>query len=345
MSAFDETRVVSNDPPKAELSLFKEGAEILKGLLSRSKSAAWKSHYSRFKNDPYYMLRYYAINLALLTIGIVLLDFFTGSLTAMNHRMLWLVGLVLFVLPNYSLIFLSGIYYFVLYLTTGGVVLTFSNVALIPAGVLTGTISAAIMHNAAHDNFQSALLNRILGEVCGLFQLSGYVGWTVSHHIHHAAPDNPQKDAHAPGDMRFGEYVNAMGMLMKRSMTETYFKAFGYGRHIKVTWASISATLPLVRYARVLFTLALVGPTGFVFFYVPFKIANTMIYGDFNYRTHRPNGRGGYEVLNLNHNIWFKLLNAISIGSYYHKNHHRCPKAFNPRHVIDDGRPFVTYHR
>jgi len=145
--------------------------------------------------------------------------------------------------------------------------------------------------------------------------------------------------------MTFGQYVNAMGYLMKQSMTDSYFKAFGVSRHTEATWSLVTLFLPATRYCRILFVFALLGPFCFVFFYVPFKIANTMIYGDFNYRTHRPHRDGGYEVLNLDHNIWYKMLNAISIGSYYHKNHHRNPKVFNPREVNDDGRPFITFNR
>jgi fatty-acid desaturase len=345
MSVLDGKMVKSSGRNEAISANVEGRGSMPLALLSRRKASGRKSHYARFKSDPYYMLRYYAVSLLTLASAIILLEVFFGTLAALDHKVLWLGGLVLFVLPNFSLIFLSGLYYYGLYFYAGGSLLSAPGLALIPAGVLTGTMSAAIMHNAAHDNFRSTLLNRVLGELCGLFQLSGFVGWTISHHIHHAAPDNPHKDAHAPGDMQFGEYVNAMGSLMKESMTETYFNAFGDLSYSKTIWAIISSTLPLVRYARVLLTLALFGPTMFVFFYVPFKISNTMIYGDFNYRTHRPTGQGGYEVLNLDHNIWFKFLNAISIGSYYHKNHHRNPKVFNPRYADDDGRPFVTYHR
>jgi len=326
-------------------SLLSELPAVFRGASATVNSSAWVNPYARFKKDPYYFLRYYLANIAALLVLSMLAEAATGHLGILHYEPLWLLGLVMFVLPSFSLIFLSGLYYLALCMLVQSDVFTSAAAALVPVGILTGTISAAVMHNAAHSNFRSRTVNRLCGEGCGLLQLTGFAGWSVSHFIHHAAPDNPEKDAHAPGDMKFGEYVNAMGHMMKKTVTESYFKSFGSTRHSKATWALVSALLPLVRYLRILFILAALGPGGFVFFYVPFKIANTMIYGDFNYRTHRPNSSGGYEVLNLDHNIWFKLLNAISIGSYYHKNHHRNPNVFNPSNIVDDGRPFITFSR
>ena len=90
--------------------------------------------------------------------------------------------------------------------------------------------------------------------------------------------------------------------------------------------------------------MLVLGPVGFVFFYVPFKAVNALIYADFNYRTHRPAGAGSYEVVNLNHNLWYKLLNAISFGSYFHKNQHLQPLVFDPRNIKRRGAArLVTY--
>lgn len=336
-----------NDPAERVRldDLLREVPAVLRGCFARVGRKRWTNDYLRFRKDPYFFLRYYSINLIVLAGAAISGGLMLGHISSLNYVILWLAGLILFVLPSYSLIFLSGLYYFVLCLLVQQDVFTLTNAALIPAGLVAGTVSAAVMHNAAHENFRSRWLNRLWGELCGLFQLSGFAGWTVSHFMHHAAPDNPDKDAHAPGDMTFSQYVNAMGHMMKRSITEGYFKAFGVGKHSTATWGLVTCLLPLVRYVRILFILTLFGPAAFVFLYVPFKIANTMIYGDFNYRTHRPHPDGGFEVLNLNHNVWFKMLNAISIGSYYHKNHHRNPKVFNPGDVVDDGRPFITFSR
>ena len=318
---------------------------VIQGAFQQHAPRTATGAYARFRQDPYYFLRYYVATIGLLGGGIVLNEALFGRLGSLPYPALWLLGLVLFVLPSFSLIFLSGLYFLLLAWIVPPAIVTPASLALIPVGLLAGTVSAALMHNAAHGNFGRTWKNRLWGEVCGLFQLTGFAGWCVSHFIHHAAPDNPDKDAHAPGDISFRDYMSGMGQLMKENLTRNYFEIFGDTSHTRVTWSLVTWLLPLVRYSRILFILSLLGPTAFVLIYVPFKIANTMIYGDFNYRTHRPTANGSYEILNLNHNVWYKLLNAISFGSYFHKNHHRNPSIFNPRIMGHDERPFVTYRR
>lgn len=326
-------------------STFNELSAVLKGTFAKPTRKVGTTPYQRFRKDPYYLLKYYFTNIALLGTGIGLSQAAFGTMGDLRWSALWVVGLILFVLPSFSLIFLSGLYYLALIAIVQPQDLSWASLALVPVGVLGGTVSAALMHNAAHGNFRPEWSNRIWGEACGLFQLTGFAGWTISHFIHHAAPDNPERDAHPPGEMTFSAYVNAMGHMMKKNLTGKYFEIHGDTQHSRATWSMVDALVPLVRFLRVAFVLFLLGPTLFVMLYVPFKTANTLIYGDFNYRTHRPTGDGGYEVLNLNHTIWYKLLNAISFGSYFHKNHHRKANVFNPRYAGNDDLPLITYHR
>lgn len=320
-------------------------AVVLKGTLSRWDAKGGKSPYHRFRKDPYYLLRYYIATILVLGVASVVTEISNNRFGTLPMPAAWMIGLILFVLPSFSLIFTSGLYYVILFAVFQPTAISIPSLALVPAGILAGTVSAAMMHNAAHGNFRYDWQNRFWGELCGLFQLTGFVGWCISHFIHHAAPDNPNKDAHPPGDMTFRGYVNAMGQMMKASLTERYFEAFGSTPGASVAWSMINALLPLVRYFRVAFIFLLLGPSVFVLLYVPFKMTNTLIYADFNYRTHRPTGDGGFEILNLNHNLWYKLLNAISFGSYFHKNHHRKANVFNPRFAGDDDVPLVTFHR
>ncbi|MBB5712911.1 fatty acid desaturase [Sphingomonas xinjiangensis] len=332
-------------PAAGKLAAFIEAVAVFKGFIKPYTPAASSNAHMRFRKDRYYLLRYYAWNMLLLFIGGLATHLLFANYYQMHFWPLWVVGLVLFVLPSFSLIFLSGAYYLALICVAQPHSFSLTSLGLVPLGILAGTISAALMHNAAHGNFRGVWLNRFWGEICGLFQLTGFAGWCISHFIHHAAPDHPEKDAHAPGDMSFRAYVNAMGPLMKTSLTLKYFEFHKENAHSRVTWALVGMLLPLVRFMRVLFVLLLLGPTAFVALYVPFKMANTLIYADFNYRTHRPTGNGGYEVLNLNHNLWYKLLNFVSFGSYFHKNHHRKANVFNPRYAGNDDKPLVTYHR
>jgi len=278
--------------------------------------------YTRFRQDPYFILNYYLANLALLIAGTALLALAFDRVQAFRWPLLWFIGLLLFVLPSFNLIFLSGIAYLALAAMMQPALFTPTALALVPAGMLAGTISAALMHNAAHGNFRPRWSNRPWGELCGLFQLTGLAGWTVSHVLHHASPDDPERDAHPPGTMSFRAYANAMGVQMKDNLTAKFFELHGRTPENAAIWRTVVALAPVTRYLRIAFILLLLGPSWFLWFYVPFKIVNALIYIDFNYRTHRPTGDGGVEVLNLDHTPWYKLLNAVSFGSYYHKNHH-----------------------
>lgn len=300
--------------------------------------------YKKFYKDQYFLLKYYLQNLIFLLVASVAIAGVFGRLHDFRFSGLWLLGLVLFVLPNFLLIFVSGLYFAALIFVVQPESVSLGTLLLVPLGILVGTVSAALMHNAAHDNFRPKWSNRLWGELCGLFQLTSFAGWSISHTIHHGAPDHPEKDAHPPGDLSFFKYANAMGLQMKDNLTNKYFAIFGRDQTTETIWRNIIRLAPVLRYLRVLLALLLCGPVGFVFLYVPFKIANALIYVDFNYRTHRPTADGGYEVLNLDHTVWFKLLNAISFGSYFHRNHHRRPHVFNPRYASIQGDPnLVTY--
>lgn len=300
--------------------------------------------FMKFLRDPYFLLKYYLANFVVLSMVCVFIHLFTSRPQEFNFSALWISGLILFALPNFSLIFWSGLYFVVLFLLSQPSDLSVWVILLMSLGIAFGLLSAALMHNAAHGNFRPKWSNRAWGELCGLLQLTGFAGWTISHAIHHGNPDDPEKDAHPPGTMTFRQFVNEMGVMMKNNITRKYFDAVGCTPKTKRIWATVTYFLLINRLLRVYTVMLIFGPLWFVFFYVPFKITNALIYADFNYRTHRPNSNGDYEALNLNHNLWFKGLNLLTFGSYFHKNHHRNPSIFNPKNVrIETDAPLVTF--
>lgn len=286
-----------------------------------------------FITDSQYLLKYALKNITLLVLSCLILFSWASTIDSFNLLWLWLTGLVLFVLPYFWLIFLSGLFYISLYIYTNSQSVSAIHFLWIPVGVLLGTMSAAIMHNAAHDNLRPKWANNLIGELCGLFQVTGFAGWRIAHMIHHSHPDIPGKDPHPPMNLTYSQYANSMGVMMKDALTKKYFNVMGVSSKTSLIWTAVLMLSPLIRFLRVLVVLLLLGPTLFVFLYVPFKIANALIYIDFNYRTHRPLADGGFEIVNLNHHWWFKFLNEISFGSYFHLNHHRHPLIFNPKHL------------
>lgn len=287
-----------------------------------------------FITDSLFMLKYAIKNFTLLAISCVMLIFLTSTINSYHLLWLWIAGLVLFVLPYFGFIFLSGVFYGSIYLYTYSQSLSMNLFLWIPVGALLGTLSASIMHNAAHGNLRPKVFNNLVGELCGLFQVTGFAGWAIAHMLHHSHPDNPEKDPHPPMNLTYSQYANAMGFMMKNALTKKYFEVMGVSPKTNLIWSTVLMLSPMIRFLRVLLILLLLGPTLFVFLYVPFKIANALIYIDFNYRTHRPVSNVGFEIINLNNNWWFKFLNVISFGSYFHLNHHRYPLVFNPKYVI-----------
>ncbi len=290
--------------------------------------------FKKFIRDPYFLLKYALANLVILGVACLIVQWQFNQVQKFQLIWFWIVGLILFVLPHFILIFFSGVYFVWLFMYAQNTSITFLEISLIPFGILCGTFSAALMHNSAHQSIYPKWSNRLIGEICGLFQVTGFAGWYIAHMLHHSNPDHPEKDPHHPGKLSFVQFANAMGFMMKEALTKKYFELMGKTKATEIAWSAIVFLSPITRYARVLFLMLILGPTFFIFFYVPFKIANALIYIDFNYRTHRPNKEGVFEVLNLNHNFWYKLLNLISFGSYFHKNHHKNPSLFNPKHNV-----------
>jgi len=80
-----------------------------------------------------------------------------------------------------------------------------------------------------------------------------------------------------------------------------------------------------------------------LFDYIPSYLSMTLFFAHFNYYTHRPRGKDSVEILNLNYNPFYKFLNFLSFGAYFHKNHHRKPSLFNPAGIGEDSIPLISY--
>lgn len=302
------------------------------------------SIYQRFLRDPDFLPKYYAASLAVLLASCGLLVAL-GRLAAFEMPALWLASLVLLVLPNFLLMFVAFGGALALLLVTQPALPSPWVLLLVPAGIVCGTMAAAVAHNAAHGTCRPRALNNLWGEFAGLLQLTGFRAWAVTHILHHASPDHPERDAHPPGHLGFLAYVNGMNVQAKANYMQKHFEVFGKTPQAERRFALLLPLLPLLRYLRALLLMLVLGPVGFALFYLPLYIADTTMFMDVNHRTHRPTADGGFEVLNLNHNAWFRLLNAISFGSYFHKNHHRNPHVFDPRKLRQTtDAPYVTWH-
>lgn len=204
---------------------------------------------------------------------------------------------------------------------------------LIPLGIVAGGMSAIFIHNAAHGCFGPKWLNRLIGEIAGTQQLYGFLGWKTAHILHHIYPDDPRKDPHAPMDLTFRQYAVTMPFRLTSKVTQYYFVIWGEGRKYKIIWKLNSFCGFWGLWSRLIFWYLILGHSGFLFFFIPSYIFNNFIFPHLNYYTHRPykNEQEKFEILNLNHNLYYKVANAIFFGIYYHKNHHLDSSFFNPK--------------
>ena len=288
--------------------------------------------YKLYKKDRYFFLKYNLVSILVLAFATLLLYLNWSSLREADNG--WLLFLVILplCLPNLWIITVSGLMVAAVAMTQGIFDAGLREFVLLPLlGAIIGLQSAWLMHNAAHESIKPAWLNRVVGELSGMQQLAGFPVWAVFHIIHHQYPDDPLKDPHPPATLTFREYFRQMGKSTGRVVNSVYFELWGDTAETRRLWRITFYSFFVARYMRAAFLLVLLGPAIFVLCLIVSKIVNYAWYIHFNFYTHQPNANGDMEVLNLNHNLYYKLMNATMAGIYYHRNHHRKASLFDPR--------------
>jgi stearoyl-CoA desaturase (delta-9 desaturase) len=57
------------------------------------------------------------------------------------------------------------------------------------------------------------------------------------------------------------------------------------------------------------------------------------VFAHVNYVTHGHDEQGRSIVRNRNSNLYYRLINAFCDGIYFHEDHHRFPRRYDPRLV------------
>lgn len=205
------------------------------------------------------------------------------------------------------------------------------HLALIPLGVYLGGMSAVFIHNATHGSFQPAWLNWWAGQLAGLHQLWGFMGWKLIHLIHHQYSDDHDMDPHPPKGRSFWQFTRVMFLHSSAKVSERYREHWGNSRRTYWLHKGVLVTFLGMTVCNLAFWFLLLGPSMFLCFYVPSYIVNHLLFADINYTAHPANEEGVTAAANLNHNLYFKLANFFWCGIYFHGNHHRKPLLFNPR--------------
>ncbi|MBL7557522.1 MAG: fatty acid desaturase [Bdellovibrionaceae bacterium] len=204
----------------------------------------------------------------------------------------------------------------------------------IPLAIIATFPLTAFLHNAAHSSFRPKWLNRPIGEIVGVMQLSGFAQWKIVHVIHHMHSDDPQLDPHPPLNKSYWEFTRGMRDAAIGAYVKFFFKTHGQNPQSLAAIKQFGQSAKLDQSARVLFWLLLLGPQLFTFLFLSNIVFKMFHYAWFNYSTHRPIS-GGTEIQNLNARF-YRFVNTIAFGLYYHKNHHLVPTLFDPRTLQKD---------
>ena len=208
------------------------------------------------------------------------------------------------------------------------------NLALIPLGIYIGGVSAVFIHNATHNSFPNKWLNETCGYLSGLHQLWGFMGWKLIHLVHHQYSDNLAMDPHPPGDLTFWQFARQMFIHSSRKISERYREHWGENPLTLKLQKTVNIMFPIVAFANLVFWFLLLGPVGFVFFYIPSYISNHLLFVDVNYSAHpKDETTGTTAAATLTDSMYYKAANLCWFGIYYHGNHHRRPMLFNPKYM------------
>ncbi len=203
-----------------------------------------------------------------------------------------------------------------------------SYLLLLPIVTYVQILCSVFVHVCTHNSFPK-VLNRIIGEVCGLVVLTRFASWEIVHQRHHRFSDDVDKDPH-PIVPSYWAFVWKTIAGVERQLQQTYFDLYEdtpeTRRYEKIRAYVSYATNLLVIYAWFTF----LGVNAFVFLFVPASIIGALHLFHFNWSTHNAfSPTGDYKPVNLDHGYYW-LGNRIWFGIYYHANHHKSAKVLNP---------------
>ena len=212
----------------------------------------------------------------------------------------------------------------------GELALSWTHLLFLPFAFAFGLQIPVALHNAVHSNIKPKLLNEVIGELCGFFVLFGMAPFRISHVLHHANSDDPELDPHPPMGKGFLYFLATTQMNSIRVIANQYFAIHGKS---KKTYAIMGLQMPVYYVgllARLFIWWKILGPTYFVAFFVPAYITNLVVFAHINWATHQTLPDGKVVIVNLDHNLYYKTVNMIGAGCYYHLNHHLRPGLYNP---------------
>lgn len=208
----------------------------------------------------------------------------------------------------------------------------FGGIFIFVLAIINGLLVSSFLHNTAHGNVGSKYINRLVGEYCGYWVLYGFSNFVLVHMLHHQFSDK-DLDPVNPKGMSFFTFLTAPMRYMIKTTKQFLYKVHGDKKNYQIIMSAQIIIFHLNLGLRLVIWYLLLGKTLFLCFYLPGFFTIVTIFAHINYVCHRDHEDGTVEVVNLNHNFYFKVANFFTIGGYFHKNHHLNMKAFDPRQV------------
>ncbi len=205
-------------------------------------------------------------------------------------------------------------------------------IIVVGIAVINGLLISSFLHNSSHGNVGSKLVNRVVGEYCGYWVLYGFSNFVLVHMLHHQFSDK-DLDPVNPKGMSFFTFLTAPMRYMIKTTKQFLYQTHGNKKNYQTIMDAQIAVFHLNLALRLVIWFLLLGKTMFFCFYLPGFLTIVSIFAHINYVCHRDLEDGSVEVVNLNHNLYFKIANFFTIGGYFHKSHHLNMKAFDPRQV------------
>lgn len=205
-------------------------------------------------------------------------------------------------------------------------------IVVVGIAVINGLLISSFLHNSSHGNVGSKLVNRVVGEYCGYWVLYGFSNFVLVHMLHHQFSDK-DLDPVNPKGMSFFTFLTAPMRYMIKTTKQFLYQTHGNKKNYQTIMDAQIAVFHLNLALRLVIWFLLLGKTMFFCFYLPGFLTIVSIFAHINYVCHRDLEDGSVEVVNLNHNLYFKIANFFTIGGYFHKSHHLNMKAFDPRQV------------
>lgn len=201
---------------------------------------------------------------------------------------------------------------------------------LLPATYVV-IMAHVFIHNASHGNFPRAI-NRIVGEICGVIVLTKFTSWEIVHRRHHRSPDDPDQDPH-PAERRYWPYALHTLVRVEQQLQNEYYDCHGdspesrrYERFRSI-WSFFTSAIAIVAW------FVLLGPVLFFVVFLPASVLAGLFVIHFNWTGHNAHTKDQkIEPVNLDSG-YFWWGNRLFFGIYYHANHHRVARVFNPMYM------------